>query len=197
MNTKGILKACRLGALPVAVAIGLAAPAAADLSREAEGDRLYVGFLLHDRGPAADRHEDGFDINLEYQFAPPAWTAWQWIGAPRPHVGATISLNNETSTLYSGVTYGTDLLGKLFFAAHGGLAVHDGMMHQKDRQRCSALSDCGFGSRVLFRGGLELGIKVADNRSVSLLWDHVSHGKLLASENEGIDHIGVRYGIGF
>jgi hypothetical protein len=32
---------------------------------------------------------------------------------------------------------------------------------------------------------------------VSLLWDHVSHGRLLASENEGIDHIGLRYGIDF
>ncbi len=160
-------------------------------------DRLAGGFFLHDRGLAADRHEDGFDINLEAQFDPPEWAPWQWIGSPRPHVGATLSLNDETSLLYSGLTYEADLPGRLFAAAHGGLAIHDGMMHQKETERCAAESDCGFGSRVLFRGGLELGVRISGDTSVSLLWDHVSHGRLLASENEGIDHVGLRYGINF
>ncbi|WP_316979734.1 acyloxyacyl hydrolase [Shumkonia mesophila] len=160
-------------------------------------NRLVGGFFIHDRGPAADRHEDGFDLNLEAQFAAPEWDPWQWIGSPRPHVGATLSLNGETSLLYTGLTYEADLASRLFAAAHGGLAVHDGMLHQDDADRCAAASDCGFGSRVLFRGGLELGVRISEKASVSLLWDHVSHGQVLASENEGIDHVGLRYGIGF
>lgn len=172
-------------------------PATAQAADGASADRLIGGFFLHDRGPAADRHEEGYDVNLEVQFAAPEWAPWQWIGSPRPHVGVTLSLNDETSLLYSGLTYEADLPGRLFAAAHGGLAVHDGMMHQKDTERCAAESDCGFGSRVLFRGGLELGVRISGDASVSLLWDHVSHGRLLASENEGIDHIGLRYGIDF
>jgi hypothetical protein len=58
-------------------------------------------------------------------------------------------------------------------------------------------SDCGFGSRVLFRGGVEVGVYISQDSSISLLLDHMSHGELLASENEGLDHIGLRYGIGF
>lgn len=172
-------------------------PVTAQAAEGAWVDRLVGGVFLHDRGPAADRHEDGFDVNLEAQFDAPEWAPWQWIGSPRPHVGATLSLNDETSLLYSGLTYEADLPGRFFAAVHGGLAVHDGMMHQKDTERCAADSDCGFGSRILFRGGLELGVRVSADTSVSLLWDHVSHGRLLASENEGIDHVGLRYGIDF
>lgn len=172
-------------------------PATAQATDSPWAERLVGGVFLHDRGLAADRHEEGFDLNLEAQFKVPEWTPWRWIGSPRPHVGVTFSLNDETSLLYSGLTYEADLPGRLFAAAHGGLAIHDGMMHQKDTERCATESDCGFGSRVLFRGGLELGVRISGDTSVSLLWDHVSHGRLLASENEGIDHIGLRYGIDF
>ncbi len=197
MMTRKIPNASHLAAfLACAMMAGLplATVQAADGER---ADRLVGGFFLHDRGPAADRHEDGFDVNLEVQFDSPDWAPWQWIGSPRPHVGATLSLNDETSLLYSGLTYEADLGNRLFAAAHGGLAVHDGMLHQKDTERCAVDSDCGFGSRVLFRGGLEVGVRISGDASVSLLWDHVSHGQILASENEGIDHIGLRYGIDF
>jgi hypothetical protein len=157
-------------------------------------DRVIGGFFVHDRGPTADRHEDGFDVNLEYQFAAPDWEIWQLLGSPRPHAGVTISTDNETSFLYSGITYEIGFLGRLFAAAHGGLALHDGALHQKDTRRCGDLSDCGFGSRVLLRGGLELGTRISETTSISFLWNHISHGGLLAAENEGVDHIGLRIG---
>lgn len=157
--------------------------------------KLLGGLMVHDRGMMADRHESGYDLNIEYQFAVPQWEGWRWIGSPRPHVGATVSLNGETSIAYTGLTYEFDLGGPFFVDALGGLAVHNGMMHQPDANRCSQESDCGFGSRVLMHGGLEIGARITDDASVSLLWDHVSHGKLFASENEGIDHVGLRYAI--
>jgi lipid A 3-O-deacylase len=197
MTTWKIPNARHLAAFLVCILVGGLLPATADAGDGARADRLVGGFFAHDRGPAADRHEDGFDLNLEVQFDGPEWAPWRWIGSPRPHVGATLSLNDETSLLYSGLTYQADLAGRLFAAVHGGLALHDGMLHQKDTERCAAESDCGFGSRVLFRGGLEFGLRISEDTSVSLLWDHVSHGRLLASENEGIDHIGLRYGIDF
>lgn len=195
MDFRGPSTVCRLAAFLAGVLAGALSPTAGDAADQTRDNRLIGGILAHDRGPAADRHEDGVDINLEYQFAPPAWASW--IGSPRPHVGASISLNNETSVVYSGLSYEADLVDRFFAAVHAGLAVHDGMMHQPDEDRCSRESDCGFGSRVLFRGGLEVGVRISDNTSLSVLWDHVSHGKLLASENEGIDHVGLRYGIGF
>ena len=182
-----------LAALLTGMIVPFAAPPAAAAGDNPDKGKFVVGGLVHDRGPAADRHEHGYDVNLEYRFPAPDWTAWGWIGSPRPHIGATISTNGETSIAYTGLTYDLDLAGPLFAEAQGGLAVHNGMMHQKDVNRCQEESDCGFGSRVLFHGGLALGARVSDDSSVSLMWDHVSHGKILASENEGIDHVGIRY----
>ncbi len=193
MNNKKNL--IRVFAVAIVVIAGLLYSTAVQSAERPIGSRVVGGIMLHDRGPAADRHEDGYDVNIEYQYAAPDWEFWQKIGSPRPHAGVSLSTNNETSILYGGITYEMDIWHPLFAAAHGGLALHDGPLHQKDIRRCEDDSDCGFGSRILFRGGLEVGMRLTDSVSLSVLWDHVSHGKLLASENEGIDHIGLRVGL--
>lgn len=73
-----------------------------------------------------------------------------------------------------------------------GVALHDGPLH-KDPVRCQLYSDCGYGIRVLPRFGLELGYRVNSAASVSLFYDHMSHKWIVAGENEGLDHIGLRY----
>ena len=52
------------------------------------------------------------------------------------------------------------------------------------------------GTRVLFRIPFELGYQITARHSLSLLFDHVSNAGL-ASSNEGMDTIGVRYGYSF
>lgn len=43
------------------------------------------------------------------------------------------------------------------------------------------------------RFGLEIGYRIGSAASVSLFLDHMSHKWLIGGENEGLDHIGLRY----
>lgn len=184
------------------------------LAFSAESDRapaLYksvFGLMLHDRGPASDRHENGVDPNWELQFNPPGWKFWRRIGAPYPTVGMTPNFNGHTSAFYAGITYELglsnsftdpltyDLTKRLFVAAGLSAALHNGPLH-KNPLGCEERSDCGFGYRVLPRLNIELGVKFRQLHGISLFYDHMSHKGVLPGENEGIDHIGIRYHYSF
>jgi len=166
--------------------------------------KTIFGLALHDRGPLSDRHENGVDPNLELQFNAPEWRLWRWIGAPNPTFGFTPNFNGGTSVVYGGVNYELslsnrwtdDLTGRLtknlFVGASLSAALHNGPLH-KNPIGCEERSDCGFGYRVLPRFGLEMGGYWGDKHGISLFFDHMSHKGVLPGENEGIDHIGIRY----
>jgi hypothetical protein len=166
--------------------------------------KAVLGICLHDYGPASDRNETGVDPNLELQLNPPDWKAWRWLGNPYPTFGLTPNFNGDTSAFYAGLTYefslSNELLNKftfnvtnnLFIAGGVGLAIHNGPLH-KDEEDCEGRSDCGFGYRVLPRLAVELGYKIRENQGISFFYDHMSHRWILPGENEGIDHIGIRY----
>lgn len=154
--------------------------------------RWAAGIFAHDRGPSSDNHENGVDLNGEIQFAPLDGVIGRAIGSPRPHLGATPNFNGQTSAIYGGLTYEVLPHPKWFIDGFIGLALHDGPLH-KDPVGCRQGSDCGFGLRVLPRLGLETGINLSERHAVSLFYDHMSHGNLLNVENEGIDHVGIRY----
>ncbi|MGE5217607.1 MAG: acyloxyacyl hydrolase [Chloroflexota bacterium] len=170
--------------------------------------KLVFGLFLHDRGPASDRHERGVDPNWEIQLKPPEWKYWKWIGSPAPMAGMTPNFNGDTSVFYAGLNYEfslsnrftdrlTDNLTKNLFVS-GGLsaALHNGPLH-KNKIGCEENSDCGFGYRVLPRVNVEFGTYFLGNQGISVFWDHMSHKGILPGENEGIDHIGVRYHLKF
>jgi lipid A 3-O-deacylase len=165
--------------------IGLAflTPAPAGSSTQA----LAIGVLAHDRGPASDHHEDGVDLNLEWQFAP-----LDLLGSPRPHLGATLNFQGDTSIVYAGLNLRVLESAPWFVDAFLSAAVHDGPLH-KDPAGCEQFSDCGFGTRFLPHFGLEFGYRVGAGASLSLYFDHLSHKWLVGGENEGLDHVGVRY----
>lgn len=148
---------------------------------------LALGVLAHDRGPFSDQHEEGVDLNLEAQFAPLTFP-----GSPRPHLGFTANFEGDTSIAYAGLNF--RLHDRPRWALDGifGVAVHNGPLH-KDPVRCEQFSDCGYGTRFLPRLGVELAYKISLNSSIALLYDHMSHKWIVAGENEGLDHIGVRY----
>jgi hypothetical protein len=166
--------------------------------------KSVFGLLLHDRGPASDLNESGIDPHWELQLHPPDWKVWRWIGGPYPMVGVTPNFNGDTSVFYAGITYElslsnqiTDALTRdvtksLFVAGGISAALHDGPLH-KNRLACRERSDCGFGYRVLPRLNIELGTNFWENHGISVFYDHMSHKGILAGENEGIDHIGIRY----
>ncbi len=176
----------------------------ADAPSEPLVGKTIFGLLLHDRGLFSDRHESGVDPNWEVQFNPPKWPAWRWIGAPEPMLGMTPNFNGDTSAFYGGLNYELSLTNRwtdelsgnltknIFIAASLSVALHNGPLH-KDKVGCDRRSDCGFGYRALPRIGCEVGTYFAAKQGVSIFYDHMSHKGILGGENEGIDHIGIRY----
>ncbi|NCU01195.1 acyloxyacyl hydrolase [Candidatus Macondimonas diazotrophica] len=150
---------------------------------------LYaVGVLAHDRGPFSDRHEDGVDLNVEIQFVPLSIIPY----SVRPHLGTTLNFNGDTSAAYGGLSWRLYDTPRGFLDGIVSLAVHDGPL-SKDKQGCKTRSDCGFGVRMLPRLGMEIGYRITSGRSMGLFYDHMSHKWVIGGENEGIDHIGLRY----
>ena len=177
----------KLLGLGLAITVGLQVPVqATELAGNSERI-LAIGVFAHDRGPFSDHHEDGVDLNLEVQFAP-----LDFLGAPRPHLGVTANFEGDTSVAYTGLSFRFGESPQWFVDGSLGAAVHDGPLH-KDPVRCEQFSDCGYGTRFLPRVGLELGYRISPAASVSLFFDHMSHKWIVAGENEGLDHVGLRY----
>ena len=170
----------------LAMVIGLAPALAAEGIRDS-GKTLAVGVLAHDSGPFSDHHEDGVDLSLEAQFAP--LDIW---ASPRPHLGITANFQGDTSVIYAGLGFRLRETKQWYVDGLLSVALHDGPLH-KDPVGCQLYSDCGYGTRFLPRFGLEIGYRLSPATSVSLLFDHMSHKWLVAGENEGLDHVGLRY----
>ena len=167
--------------------------------------KVAFGILAHDRGPISDNKENGVDPNWELQFNPPEWRWWRWVGSPSPMTGATPNFVGDTSEFYLGLAWQLSLSGNFLdkltndfskrLWVSGGLsaAVHTGPL-KKDVTGCRVDSDCGFGYRVLPRLQLEIGATFWKNHALSIFVDHMSGGGAFgASQNEGIDHSGIRY----
>jgi hypothetical protein len=167
--------------------------------------KIAFGILAHDRGPISDNKENGVDPNWEVQFNPPEWRWWRWVGSPSPMTGATPNFVGDTSEFYLGLAWQlslssnflnnltNDFSKSLWVSGGWSAAVHTGPLH-KNETGCSSDSDCGFGRRVLPRLQLEIGTTFWKNHGISVYADHMSGGKAFgASQNEGIDHSGIRY----
>jgi len=166
---------------------------------------LRGGVTWHDPAWLARGRESGVDINGELLFVTPlprAWAeglspTWRWLATPRPHIGFSANTEGNTSSGYFGATWSIALARDVFrrgdairFDFFGGGAVHDGL-------RNTDLSDRkALGSSLLFRGGGEIGYQFDPRYSVSLFIDHMSNGGLSRS-NEGLNTVGLRFGVGF
>lgn len=167
--------------------------------------KVAFGLLAHDIGPISDNKEKGLDPNWEIQFNPPEWRWWRWVGSPSFMAGATPNFNGDTSEYYAGFAWQVSLSSNFLdnltndfskrLWVSGGLsaAVHTGPL-KKDVTGCRLDNDCGFGTRVLPRLQLEIGATFWKNHGLSFFGDHMSGGRAFGgSQNEGIDHIGLRY----
>jgi lipid A 3-O-deacylase len=180
-----------------AALLAAAAAAAALLASSAGAttlvDEVRAGVFYHDAGIFGSRKEEGADLNLELRFVSPEFLAAIW--SPRPHLGVHGSLAGDTSQLYFGLTWSfmlwrTGGADGLFLDASLGGAAHNGELDPVRADRKA------LGSRVLFRESLELGYRFGEVHSISVMLDHVSNANL-ADHNEGLDNLGVRYGLKF
>ncbi len=147
---------------------------------------VRFGVLAHDVPIiAADNIEGGVDLNAEILFRPLGIFPENWNF--RPHIGVQVNTDDDTSQAYLGLTTTHYLTDTVWGAFSGGGAIHNGETFDFGEDRKA------FGSQVLFRLALELGVDVTDHLSVSLYYDHESNA-FLARENPGIDNVGARIG---
>ena len=108
----------------------------------------------------------------------------------RPAIGASINTAGYTSKGYIDARWEIEGPAGIFFGTGLGAAVHNGNLDPTDPDRKA------LGSRVLFHIPFELGLRLDQRQSVSIYFEHTSNA-WLARHNEGLDNIGVRYGVRF
>lgn len=183
--TKGI------GLAAIAGLALLSAPAAAGV------DEVRGGVLAQGCCGNGSNKEDGVSINLEALFDSPRFLSV--LGAPRPLIGASVATDGDaTSQLYGGFEWKLDFTDRFFAAATAGATIHNGETDAFD-----PVADAGrvmdtvfYGCRVLFRIGGDLGYRLTERVNASVHWNHISNAGL-CSDNEGLDHLGLRVGYSF
>ncbi|WP_319547947.1 acyloxyacyl hydrolase [Desulfogranum marinum] len=151
---------------------------------------VRLGLLGHDVDGlwSGSRYEKGTDFNAELVFSP-SWPLWG--GQVRPNFGITINDSGDTSKVYGGGLWEYSWNNGFFVVIGGGLAVHNGETDDANKRNKKQL-----GSPVLFRVSFETGFTMAKRHRLSVMFDHVSNG-YLADPNDGLDTLGIRYGILF
>ena len=111
---------------------------------------------------------------------------------PRVHVGATVSLGQGTSQVFTGLDWTFDIGDRLFFDVGAGGTIHNGNLET------SFQGGPKLGSRILFWHYYALGLKMNKNWSLIASWDHSSHADLCSGcSNNGLTHIGLSLGYKF
>lgn len=151
---------------------------------------VRIGVLDHDVDGlwSGSSEEEGTDFNAELVFYP-SWSFWG--GVVHPNLGITINDSGDTSKLYGGGLWEYSWNNGIFVVIGGGIAIHDGETNDTDNGNKKHL-----GSPVLFRISFETGFTMAKRHRLSVMFDHISNG-YLADPNEGLDTLGIRYGILF
>lgn len=174
---------------------GLAASALAGETPDKNGMStiLYgcrIGLLDHDVNGlwSGMRAESGVDLNGEIVFKKPRLSLWR--GSILTNLGVTLNNQGDTNTLYGGFIWEFVSEAGVFFNTGLGLAAHSGELETDDDQKKS------LGSRILFRIPIEIGATLGTRHRISILFAHTSNA-YLADPNQGLDVLGVRYGIQF
>jgi len=147
--------------------------------------------LAHNKGPIASETEQGPDINLAFHL-PLSSNTFGFNGFNSSwHLGGAINTAGDTSYAYTGLLVG-HYFGRSnwFYELGGGLAVHDGNLHDSynidDRRE--------MGSRLLFRYEIGLGYRFNPNYALQIVHDHISNAEIFDDDNnQGLDTYGVRF----
>lgn len=146
--------------------------------------------MAHDVGGlwSHSRAEGGVDINAEIVFKRPSLKLLA--GSVYPNIGVSINNQGGTSKFYGGLLWEFLFENGLFANTGVGLAIHNGQLESDDANNKQ------LGSRILFRIPIEFGFTIYERHRLSIMFDHISNA-YLASPNEGLDTLGVRYGFQF
>lgn len=162
--------------------------------KRVDDSEIRIGFAKHDVGAFGKQEEDGEDYTMELRANLPRWRWVEYLRHPRAKIGVNVNNESNTSVAYTGLTWNWPLGRYAFVGFDFGLAVHDGKTEtlRLDRKE--------LGTRVLFREALEIGVLLADKYTLSVRLDHISNGHIIpggSGSNEGLDTIGIIYGMRF
>ena len=149
---------------------------------------LRVGFLKQDvKSKLQHGFEQGAAINVEYLWQSPPNVFFKFLFQPRPQVGLTLNTRGSTSAAYLGLSWNLPKASWWFMELSLGGTVHNGRIKRNLGKRK------GYGSRVLFRESVSLGLIFNRCHTMAVMIDHLSNAKL-ASPNPGLTNFGLRYG---
>jgi lipid A 3-O-deacylase len=187
-----------LAAVMLAATVPTLAPAQAAEGAGGIFDEIKGGVYEHDASVFGHQKETGADLGLEILFTSPEFLAL--IGSPRPMLGFLANTSGETDQAYFGLTWSWTYWHNVLNADDGlyvegslGGAVHDGKL---DVQGAEGQRRKSLGSQVLFREDVDLGYRFAQRYSIALSVNHISDANL-AKRNEGLNDLGVRFGVKF
>jgi lipid A 3-O-deacylase len=178
---------------PVVAAVLAPGPA------HAQVDSARLGLMQHNICVTdcknADK-ESGPNIAAELRFASPGFL--KWAGAPHPYVMASANTDGNTSYGGVGLQWDVPFAGRWHFEPGFGYVLHDGAVNHPFPAGTQAAVDFSrdtvlLGSQDLFRTSLALTYDLTDRWAVQGIYEHLSHGQVLASgRNQGLDEIGLR-----
>jgi lipid A 3-O-deacylase len=180
--------------------VALALPGLAKADAYGFLDEVRIGAYEHDASVLGHQKENGADIGAEFLFDSPRFLSI--IGSPRPIIGGLANTSGQTDQIYTGLTWTWDFVhnvlnqGDAFYVEgtlgggwNDGKINVDGATPEGEKRK-------SLGSNVLFREDLDLGYRITPRYSIAISYNHISNADL-GERNEGINDIGVRFGIKF
>jgi hypothetical protein len=172
------------------------------LASSARAGAVWVGAYGHD-AIAPDRHERGLDFQFGYRTD----RIDSLSGIGRPEADAFVMFNTRTSTHMAavGLSWPINLGEGVYLRPGFGLAYTTGKavlppanapgLSPAEIQRRINLAHrrIDFGSNVLFKPELALGVNVSERLALEVSYVHFSHGQVFhQGKNQGLDDLGAR-----
>ena len=114
---------------------------------------------------------------------------------PRLHIGGLLDLASPgVNSFYSGFTWRINLTDRFFIEPTFGGVIHDGRLN---RPTVGPRIRSEFGSRILFRETIALGVNLSENVTLILQSAHMSHAEFAGDDNSGQTDFNLKLGIKF
>lgn len=165
----------------------------------AQAGELRLGVAHHD----LTETEDGVDVQVSYVFGPAPDISVRRYGV-RPYLVGAANTEGHINFGGAGLQIEAALTRAWFAEFQGGFIVHDGRTKlpppdQPILRQAVADSERTYGCDVLFHLSPAIGRQITQNVTLSVYWEHLSHGQILCEDdkNEGLDNLGVRAAVRF
>ncbi|WP_427453262.1 acyloxyacyl hydrolase [Litorimonas sp. WD9-15] len=145
--------------------------------------------------------ENSVGVNTEIIFEEPE--VLKWALSPQPYVNGTLNLGGKTSFAGGGLMWRQSLGDRLYADFAFGGVIHDGETDVKfsGPETDESISEffrrlrteIEFGSRLLFREQVTLGVRVNEDWAAEVFVEHLSNGTLIGDgQNDGVNSLGVK-----